>query len=96
MWLNRQVTRAAEECASTLASSIVPEQCVRVLIPIVQTAEFPISLAAIKMQTKVMEIMPKEVLEKMVGDIIPGLLMVTCSYLASTYSSTYTTPHEFL
>ncbi len=48
-----QVTRAAEECASTLANSIPPEQSVRVLIPIIQTAEFPVNLAAIKMQTKV-------------------------------------------
>lgn len=71
-----QVTRAAEECASTLASSINHEQCVRVLIPIIQTAEYPINLAAIKMQSKVMEIIPREVLDKLLSDIIPGLLTV--------------------
>ncbi len=45
--------RAAEDCAETMANSISPEQCVRVLNPIVQTAEYPVNLAAIKMQTKV-------------------------------------------
>ena len=40
------MVRAAEEAASTLASSIHPEQCIKVLCPIVQTADYPINLAA--------------------------------------------------
>ncbi|KAM6984968.1 CLIP-associating protein 1a [Aplochiton taeniatus] len=49
---HKEVVRAAEESASTLAGSIHPEQCIKVLCPIVQTADYPINLAAIKMQTK--------------------------------------------
>ncbi len=49
----KDVMRAAEECAETLANSINPEQCVNVLNPIIQTADYPVNLAAIKMQTKV-------------------------------------------
>ncbi|CAB1328669.1 unnamed protein product, partial [Coregonus sp. 'balchen'] len=49
---HKEVVRAAEEAASTLAGSIHPEQCIKVLCPIVQTADYPINLAAIKMQTK--------------------------------------------
>ena len=48
-----QVSRAAEECATTLAHSIPAEQCIRVLNPIIQTADYPVNLAAIKMLTKV-------------------------------------------
>ncbi|XP_044792447.1 CLIP-associating protein 1 isoform X2 [Bubalus bubalis] len=69
-----QVVRAAEEAASTLASSIHPEQCIKVLCPIVQTADYPINLAAIKMQTKVVERIAKESLLQLLADIIPGLL----------------------
>uniref|UniRef100_A0A8C2P3E2 CLIP-associating protein 1 n=1 Tax=Capra hircus TaxID=9925 RepID=A0A8C2P3E2_CAPHI len=71
---HKEVVRAAEEAASTLASSIHPEQCIKVLCPIVQTADYPINLAAIKMQTKVVERIAKESLLQLLADIIPGLL----------------------
>ncbi|XP_037095209.1 CLIP-associating protein 1a isoform X26 [Syngnathus acus] len=70
----KEVVRAAEEAASTLAGSIHPEQCVKVLCPIVQTADYPINLAAIKMETKVIERIPKDSLIQLLVDIIPGLL----------------------
>ncbi|XP_072326485.1 CLIP-associating protein 1a isoform X14 [Scyliorhinus torazame] len=71
---HKEVVRAAEEAASTLASSIHPEQCIKVLCPIIQTADYPINLAAIKMQTKVTERITKESLHQLLPDIIPGLL----------------------
>ncbi|XP_019897982.1 CLIP-associating protein 1-A isoform X19 [Esox lucius] len=71
---HKEVVRAAEESASTLAGSIHPEQCVKVLCPIVQTADYPINLAAIKMQTKVIERITQESLQLLLSDIIPGLL----------------------
>ncbi|XP_046714467.1 CLIP-associating protein 1-A-like isoform X15 [Silurus meridionalis] len=71
---HKEVVRAAEEAASTLASSIHPEQCIKVLCPIVQTSDYPIDLAAIKMQTKVIERIPEESLYQLLPDIIPGLL----------------------
>ncbi|XP_049568689.1 CLIP-associating protein 1 isoform X3 [Orcinus orca] len=71
---HKEVVRAAEEAASTLASSIHPEQCIKVLCPIIQTADYPINLAAIKMQTKVVERIAKEALLQLLADIIPGLL----------------------
>ncbi|XP_054534918.1 CLIP-associating protein 1 isoform X37 [Pan troglodytes] len=71
---HKEVVRAAEEAASTLASSIHPEQCIKVLCPIIQTADYPINLAAIKMQTKVVERIAKESLLQLLVDIIPGLL----------------------
>ncbi|XP_036443184.1 CLIP-associating protein 1 isoform X4 [Colossoma macropomum] len=71
---HKEVVRAAEEAASTLAGSIHPEQCIKVLCPIVQTADYPIDLAAIKMQTKVIERIPQDSLHQLLPDIIPGLL----------------------
>ncbi|XP_072300408.1 CLIP-associating protein 1a [Eucyclogobius newberryi] len=71
---HKEVVRAAEEAAATLAGSIHPEQCIKVLCPIVQTADYPINLAAIKMQTKVIERIGKESLVQLLPDIIPGLL----------------------
>ncbi|XP_058247287.1 CLIP-associating protein 1a isoform X27 [Hemibagrus wyckioides] len=71
---HKEVVRAAEESASTLAGSIHPEQCIKVLCPIVQTADYPINLAAIKMQTKVVERIAKDSLHQLLPDIIPGLL----------------------
>ncbi|XP_061782320.1 CLIP-associating protein 1a [Nerophis lumbriciformis] len=71
---HKEVVRAAEEASSTLAGSIHPEQCIKVLCPIVQTADYPINLAAIKMQTKVIERITKDSLVQLLVDIIPGLL----------------------
>ncbi|KAM5327414.1 CLIP-associating protein 1 isoform 7-T9 [Glossophaga mutica] len=71
---HKEVVRAAEEASSTLASSIHPEQCIKVLCPIIQTADYPINLAAIKMQTRVVERISRESLLQLLADIIPGLL----------------------
>ncbi|XP_061154637.1 CLIP-associating protein 1-A-like isoform X6 [Syngnathus typhle] len=71
---HKEVVRASEEAASTLACSIQPEQCIKVLCPIVQTADYPINLAAIKMQTRAVERITKEPLLQLLHDIIPGLL----------------------
>ncbi|KAG7231887.1 hypothetical protein INR49_009958 [Caranx melampygus] len=71
---HKEVVRAAEEAASMMASSIHPEQCIKVLCPIVQTADYPINLAAIKMQTRAIERIAKEPLHQLLPDVIPGLL----------------------
>lgn len=59
-----------------LATSISPDQCIKVLCPIIQTADYPINLAAIKMQTKVIERVPKETLAQLLPEIVPGLIQV--------------------
>ncbi|XP_015247948.1 PREDICTED: CLIP-associating protein 1-B-like [Cyprinodon variegatus] len=71
---HKEVVRAAEEAASTLAGSIYPEQCIKVLCPIVQTTDYPINLAAIKMQTRAIERVSREPLHQLLPDVIPGLL----------------------
>ncbi|KAM9738567.1 CLIP-associating protein 2 isoform 30-T30 [Menidia menidia] len=71
---HKEVVRAAEETAAMLALSISPEQCIKVLCPIIQSADYPINLAAIKMQTKVVERVPREGLASMLPEIVPGLI----------------------
>uniref|UniRef100_A0A673TI83 Cytoplasmic linker associated protein 2 n=1 Tax=Suricata suricatta TaxID=37032 RepID=A0A673TI83_SURSU len=71
---HKEVVRSAEEAASVLATSISPEQCVKVLCPIIQTADYPINLAAIKMQTKVIERVSKDTLNLLLPEIMPGLI----------------------
>uniref|UniRef100_A0A8C1RXZ9 Cytoplasmic linker associated protein 2 n=1 Tax=Cyprinus carpio TaxID=7962 RepID=A0A8C1RXZ9_CYPCA len=71
---HKEVVRAAEEAASMLATSISPDQCIKVLCPIIQSADYPINLAAIKMLNKVIERLPKEGLLQMLPEIVPGLI----------------------
>ncbi|XP_066530154.1 CLIP-associating protein 2 isoform X3 [Hoplias malabaricus] len=71
---HKEVVRAAEEAAAMLASSISPEQCIKVLCPIIQSADYPINLAAIKMLTKVIERLSKDSLVQMLPEIVPGLI----------------------
>nr|XP_056713894.1 CLIP-associating protein 2 isoform X14 [Euleptes europaea] len=71
---HKEVVRSAEDAATMLATSISPDQCIKVLCPIIQTADYPINLAAIKMQTKVIERVPKETLAQLLPEIVPGLI----------------------
>nr|XP_055074826.1 CLIP-associating protein 2 isoform X4 [Misgurnus anguillicaudatus] len=71
---HKEVVRAAEEAASMLATSISPDQCVKVLCPIIQSADYPINLAAIKMLNKVIDRLPKEGLHQLLPEIVPGLI----------------------
>ncbi|KTG39885.1 hypothetical protein cypCar_00016413 [Cyprinus carpio] len=84
---HKEVVRAAEEAASMLATSISPDQCIKVLCPIIQSADYPINLAAIKMLNKVIERLPKEGLLQMLPEIVPGLIQVSENGYLSFHSS---------
>jgi CLIP-associating protein 1/2 len=71
----KDVNRAAEECAATVARAIPADQCINILNPFVDTAEFPVNLAAIKMQIKVIEsTRDKDVIIRILPDLVPRLL----------------------
>jgi hypothetical protein len=55
---------------------IDPEQCFEVLTAVVQTAEFPISLAALKMEEKVIRAANEEVFRALLSSITPALMKV--------------------
>ncbi|KAM9824509.1 CLIP-associating protein 2-like [Neosynchiropus ocellatus] len=71
---NKQVLLEVEKTASILALSISPEKCVRLVCPVIQTADHPVNLAAIKMVTKVVERIPPENLVSLMPEIMPGLI----------------------
>ncbi|XP_041933049.1 CLIP-associating protein 2 isoform X5 [Alosa sapidissima] len=71
---HKEVVRAAEETATMLANAINPDQCIKVLCPIIQSADYPINLAAIKMLTKLMDQMPRENLVQLLPEVVPGLI----------------------
>ncbi|XP_040567518.1 CLIP-associating protein 1-A isoform X13 [Lepeophtheirus salmonis] len=71
----KDVERAAESCAASMALVISPDMVIRVLNPIIKTGEFPVNRAAIKMLTKVNEHENnKEALSQHLGELMPGLL----------------------
>jgi len=68
---DKEVVRAAEECAAILANHLPPPLCLRILNPIVKSDEPKGSLAAIKMVTKALEKMSPTEVEAVLPDIIP-------------------------
>lgn len=70
----KDVVRAAEDAALTMAELFPGSPCMQVLIPIADTGEYPVNLAAIKMMTKVVEKLTKEEAEECLAEIIPKLV----------------------
>uniref|UniRef100_A0A1I8JJW5 TOG domain-containing protein n=1 Tax=Macrostomum lignano TaxID=282301 RepID=A0A1I8JJW5_9PLAT len=52
---DRSVAKAADDCAKALSACLPADQILRVLIPIVLDSEVPITLAAIKMEMRVVQ-----------------------------------------
>lgn len=72
----KDVVRAAEACAATMAGVLPTEMVVRVLNPIVKTGDFPVNQAAIKMLTKLVERQTPDSIEPHLSELMPGLLKV--------------------
>lgn len=59
-----------------LAATLNPEQCLRVLIPIVMNSEESICLAAVKIESLVVKESELALIQRMAADLIPGLMKV--------------------
>merc|ERR1719154_648654 len=70
----KDVVRAAESCAATMAGVLPADMVVMVLNPIVKTGDFPVNQAAIKMLTKLVEKQTPDSMEVHLAEIMPGLL----------------------
>ena len=78
------MNRAAEDCATAVAQAIPAEQCINILNPFVDTSDFPVNLAAVKMQTRVVEsIADKVVARRLIPELVPRLLRVSISHQSS-------------
>jgi len=71
-----QVTRAAEECAMLLARFIAPDRTIQVLLPMIDSEEYPINLAAIKMMTQLIENSSDDAIVDFLPEMSPTLLKV--------------------
>jgi len=70
----KDVVRAAESCAATMAMVLPPDMVIRVLNPIIKTGDFPVNQAAIKMLTKLVEKQTPDGISQHLSDVMPGLL----------------------
>jgi len=70
----KDVVRADESCAATMAGVLPPDMLVRVLNPIIKTGDFPVNQAAIKMLTKLVEKQTPGSMSQHLAEIMPGLL----------------------
>ncbi|KAF0296311.1 CLIP-associating protein 2 [Amphibalanus amphitrite] len=70
----RDVVRAAEQCAAVLAGRLPAESVVRVLNPLIQTGEYPVNQAAIKTLTRLMEQHSRHLVISCLPEIMPSLL----------------------
>ncbi|VDO91959.1 unnamed protein product [Soboliphyme baturini] len=70
----REVTRAAEDCASVLATHLPTGVCLRVLHSVIRTDSSPALLAAIKMANRVIERMNPAELEEILPELLPGII----------------------
>ncbi|XP_050407354.1 CLIP-associating protein 1 isoform X3 [Patella vulgata] len=70
----KEVVKASEECSNTLAKSMATKQTMKILISIIESAKFPVNMAAIKMQAKVIELLDNAILLETLSSLVPGLL----------------------
>lgn len=70
----KEVTRAAEECSSLLSRIIQPEKCHVILGPLIESDDFPINLASVKMMHQMVEESPRNVVVRLLPSIAPTLL----------------------
>uniref|UniRef100_A0A1B6GM36 TOG domain-containing protein n=1 Tax=Cuerna arida TaxID=1464854 RepID=A0A1B6GM36_9HEMI len=71
---SKEVVRNAESCANTIATTLAPEMVIRVLAPLIQTGEFPLNLAALKMLTRLVEYHGRDPVYSYLPDLMPGLI----------------------
>ena len=73
----REVGRAAEQCAGALAARLPADAVLRSLGPLVQAGQFPLNRAAINTLTRLMERRDADTVRTWLPDLMPILLKVT-------------------
>jgi len=71
---SKEVVRSGEACANMIATTLPPEAVIRVLTPLIQTGEFPLNLAAIKMLTKLVDACGRDPIMAHLPDLMPPLI----------------------
>lgn len=71
-----QVLRSAEQCTNTIATTLDPDMVIRILAPVITTADYPMNLGAVKMLTRLVEARGKDPVHRYLPDLMPGLVQV--------------------
>ncbi|XP_054279467.1 CLIP-associating protein 2 isoform X5 [Macrosteles quadrilineatus] len=71
---SKEVVRSGETCANMIATTLPADAVIRVLTPLIQTGEYPLNLAAIKMLTKLVDACGRDPIMAHLPDFMPGLL----------------------
>ncbi|CAL8096213.1 unnamed protein product [Calicophoron daubneyi] len=75
----KAVIRSAEDCSKSIAQNLPPDLCFTVLTPLINDPTVKISLPAVKMQEQVVRSSTPELVNTVLDDIIPGLI-VACNH----------------
>lgn len=70
-----ELSKLVEEVICTAARCLPPEPCARVLKPLIETAEYPKNLMAIRMMQKTIDQMNSELCNRLLPDILNCLLI---------------------
>jgi CLIP-associating protein 1/2 len=70
-----EISKVVEEVICTAARCLPPEPCARVLKPLIETADYPKNLMAIRMMQKTIDQMNAELCNKLLPDILNALLI---------------------
>jgi CLIP-associating protein 1/2 len=70
-----ELSKLLEEVICTAARCLPPEPCTRVLKPLVETAEYPKNLIAIRMMQKTIDQMNTDLCNKLLPEILNALLI---------------------
>lgn len=70
-----ELSKLVEEVICTAARCLPPEPCSRVLKPLIETAEYPKNLMAIRMMQKTIEQMNPELCSRLMPEILGCLLV---------------------
>jgi CLIP-associating protein 1/2 len=70
-----ELSKLVEEVICTAARCLPPEPCARVLKPLIETAEYPKNLIAIRMMQKTIDQMNIDLCSRLLPDILNALLI---------------------
>ena len=82
-----RVVQSAEKCANVLATHLPPHMCLRLLNPVISNEDIPILVGAIKMITKVIKQLSPNEIQRILPDVVPGIIAVSAYFYLSSNSS---------
>ncbi len=80
-----EASKIVEDVVYTAAIRLPPEPSIRILKPLIETAEYPKNLIAIRMLQKILEVLNEDICRIIISDILSALLTVIFFFSHLTY-----------